>query len=132
MNNKQYQITNDKNEGILNGQYVARNEFGIFKGTFWSPNSHYLAFYRKDQSMVTDYPIVNINYRPAKVENIKYPMAGMTSEQVTLGIYNLKENETVFLKTGEPKDHYLTGVTWDPNEKYVYIGILEQRPKQSF
>jgi len=132
VNKKQYQITDDKNEGILNGQYVARNEFGIFKGTFWSPNSHYLAFYRKDQSMVTDYPIVNINYRPAKVENIKYPMAGMTSEQVTLGIYNLKENEIVFLKTGEPKDHYLTGVAWDPSEKYVYIGILNRDQNDLF
>ena len=132
VNKKQYQITDDKNEGILNGQYVARNEFGIFKGTFWSPKSHYLAFYRKDQSMVTDYPIVNINYRPAKVENIKYPMAGMTSEQVKLGIYNLKENETVFLKTGEPKDHYLTGVAWDPNEKYVYIGILNRDQNDLF
>ena len=132
VNKKQYQITNDKNEGILNGQYVARNEFGIVKGTFWSPNSHYLAFYRKDQSMVTDYPIVNINYRPAKVENIKYPMAGMTSEQVKLGIYNLKENEMVYLKTGEPKDHYLTGVTWDPDEKYVYIGILNRDQNDLF
>ncbi len=132
VNKKQYQITDDKNEGILNGQYVARNEFGIFKGTFWSPKSHYLAFYRKDQSMVTDYPIVNINYRPAKVENIKYPMAGMTSEQVKLGIYNIKENETVFLKTGEPKDHYLTGVAWDPNEKYVYIGILNRDQNDLF
>jgi dipeptidyl-peptidase 4 len=132
VNKKQYQVTNDKNEGILNGQYVARNEFGIFKGTFWSPKSHYLAFYRKDQTMVTDYPIVNINYRPAKVENIKYPMAGMTSEQVKLGIYNLKENETVFLKTGQPKDHYLTGVAWDPNEKYVYIGILNRDQNDLF
>ena len=132
VNKKQYQVTDDKNEGILNGQYVARNEFGIYKGTFWSPKSNYLAFYRKDQTKVTDYPIVNINYRPAKVENIKYPMAGMTSEQVKLGIYNLKENETVFLKTGQPKDHYLTGVAWDPNEKYVYIGILNRDQNDLF
>ena len=122
----QIAVTNDDNENIVNGQYVHRNEFGIEKGTFWSPNANYLAFYRKDQTMVTDYPLVDINYRPAKVENIKYPMAGMTSEQVTLGVYNLKTNETVFLKTGEPKDHYLTGVSWDPNEKYIYIGILNR------
>ncbi len=126
VNGKQYEITNDGNEGIVNGQYVARNEFGIDKGTFWSPGSRYLAFYRKDQTMVTDYPIVVINYRPAKVENIKYPMAGMTSEQESVGIYNLKTNEKLFLNTGKPKDHYLTGVTWDPGEKYVYIGVLNR------
>jgi dipeptidyl-peptidase-4 len=124
--NRQIPVTEDKNENIINGQYVARNEFGIYKGTFWSPNSQYLAFYRKDQTMVSDYPIVNINYRPAKVENIKYPMAGSTSEQVKLGIYNLKTNDIVYLRTGEPKDHYLTGVTWDPDNKFIYIGILNR------
>ncbi len=126
VNNHQIQITNDTNEGILNGQYVSRNEFGIFKGTFWSPDKNYLAFYRKDQSKVTDYPIVDIDSRPAKLVNIKYPMAGMTSEEVTLGVYNLKTGKTIFLKTGEHTDHYLTGVTWDPSEKYIYIGILNR------
>jgi dipeptidyl-peptidase-4 len=126
VNKEQKQITNDDNEGIVNGQYCARNEFGIDKGTFWSPNSNYLAFYRKDQTMVTDYPIVDISFHPAKLVNIKYPMAGMTSEQVTLGIYSIKSNKTIFLNTGGPKDHYLTGISWDPNEKYVYTGILNR------
>lgn len=126
VNNEQKQITNDSNEGIVNGQLVARNEFGIDKGTFWSPDNNYLAYYRKDQTMVTDYPLVDISFHPAKLVNIKYPMAGMTSEEVTLGIYDLKTGKTIFLKTGEPKDHYLTGVSWDPNEKYVYIGILNR------
>jgi dipeptidyl-peptidase-4 len=126
VNNVQKQITNDENEGIVNGQYCARNEFGIDKGTFWSPKGNYLAFYRKDQTMVTDCPLVDISFHPAKLVNIKYPMAGMTSEQVTLGIYNLNTGRTTFLNTGEPKDHYLTGVAWDPDEKYVYIGILNR------
>lgn len=126
VDNKQFSITNDLDQGILNGQYVSRNEFGIFKGTFWSPNKNYIAFYKKDQSKVTDYPIVDISYRPARVENIKYPMAGMTSEEVTLGVYNLKTNKTIFLKTGEHSDHYLTGITWDPTEKFIYIGLLNR------
>jgi dipeptidyl-peptidase-4 len=128
VNNEQKQVTNDENEGIVNGQYCARNEYGIDKGTFWSPKGNYLAFYRKDQTMVTDYPIVDISFHPAKLANIKYPMAGMTSEQVTLGIYDLKTGKTTFLNTGEPKEHYLTGVAWDPDEKHVYIGILNRDP----
>jgi dipeptidyl-peptidase-4 len=76
--------------------------------------------------MVTDYPIVDISFHPAKLANIKYPMAGMTSEQVTPGIYNLSTGKTIFLNTGEPKDHYLTGVAWDPDERHVYIGILNR------
>ena len=125
-NKRNFQITKDDNKGIVNGKIVHRNEFGINKGTFWSPKGNFLAFYRKDETMVTNYPIVDISKRPAEYTPIKYPMAGMTSQQVTIGVYNLKTKDIVWLKTGTPKDHYLTGVTWGPNEKYIYVGILNR------
>jgi dipeptidyl-peptidase-4 len=126
VNSKQTQITNDENNGIVNGRTVHRNEFGIKKGTFWSPKNNYLAFYRKDESMVTDYPILDISEKPAVINNTKYPMAGMVSEEVTLGVYDLKTEKTIWLKTGEPKDHYLSGVTWSPDEKYIYLAELNR------
>jgi len=129
-NTEQIQVTNDDNPGIINGQSVHRNEFGIHKGTFWSPSGNYLAFYRKDETMVTDYPLVDISKRIAAVKSTKYPMAGMRSEEVTLGIYNVNTREVIFVKTGEPKDQYLTSVTWDPTEKYIYIGILNRDQNQ--
>ena len=52
--------------------------------------SNFLAFYRMDQSMVNDYPIIDWSEIPAKSKTIKYPMAGGTSHEVTLGIYDLK------------------------------------------
>jgi len=124
--NEQIQITDDENMGIVNGQTVHRNEFGIHKGTYWSPEGSYLAFYRKDETMVTDYPIVDIETRIAEVKNTKYPMAGKTSEEVTLGIFDVKIKKAVFIKTGEPNDQYLTSVTWDPSEKFIYIGLLNR------
>jgi len=123
---KQIPVTGDENPGIVNGQTVHRNEFGIYKGTFWSASGHYLAYYRKDETMVTDYPLVNTDARIAEVENTKYPMAGMTSEQVTLVIYRVSDGSRITVKTGEPADHYLTSVTWSPDEKYIYIGILNR------
>jgi dipeptidyl-peptidase-4 len=126
INNRAIQVTNDSDINIVNGQAVHRNEFGIIKGTFWSPTGSYLAFYRMDQTMVTDYPIVDLTVHPAVVTPIKYPMAGMTSHEVTIGVYDLKNGTTVWLKTGIPKDHYLTGVTWNPDEKSIYVGILNR------
>jgi dipeptidyl-peptidase-4 len=123
---KQVGVTNDDNTGIVNGQTVHRNEFGINKGTFWSPGGNYLAYYRKDETMVTDYPLVNIDSRVASVENTKYPMAGMKSEQVTLVIYKISDGSYVNIKTGEPAEQYLTSVTWGPDEKKIYIGILNR------
>jgi len=120
------EITNDKNPGIVNGHTVHRVEFGINKGIFWSPKGNYIAFYRKDETMVTDYPVVDYSVRPAKCKPVKYPMAGMTSQQVTLGIYNIHTGKKIFLKTGTPKDHYLTCVTWEPTEKNIYVAILNR------
>jgi len=120
------QVTFDDNKEIVNGQTVHRVEFGITKGIFWSPNSKLLAFYRKDETMVADYPLVDITQRIAKVENIKYPMAGMTSHEVTLNVYNLETNSTVAMKTGTPADQYLTSVTWGPNAEFIYIGLLNR------
>ncbi len=119
-------ITSDKNPNIINGQAVHRYEFGISKGTFWSSTGSYLAFYRKDESMVTDYPLVNTNSRIAETNNIKYPMAGMKSHHVTLGIYNLETKKTTYVKTGEPKEQYLTNIAWDPKDEYIYIAVLNR------
>ncbi len=123
----QIQITNDKNKGIVNGDaYVHRQEFGIIEGIFWSPDGQKIAFYRKDETMVDNYPIVDVSARIANLENSKYPMAGETSEEVTLGVYDVKSKKTVFMKTGTPKDQYLTSITWDPNSEHIYIGVLNR------
>ncbi|MDH7604796.1 MAG: S9 family peptidase [Melioribacter sp.] len=120
------QITFEKDTNIVCGQAVHRNEFGIESGIFWSPNSNYIAFYRMDQTMVTDYPIIDISSVPARLKNIKYPMAGQTSHNVTVGIFDIKTNKTIFLKTGESLDQYLTCLTWSPDEKYFYIAHLNR------
>lgn len=125
-NGKVAQVTNDSNLGIVNGQSVHRNEFGINGGTFWSPKSNFLAFYRMDETMVTDYPLVDITTRISTVKNIKYPMAGMKSHEVTLGVYNIQSGNSIFLKTGEPKEQFLTNIAWSPDEKSIFIAVLNR------
>ena len=122
---EQIQITDD-DDGIVNGQTVHRNEFGINKGIFWSFNDNYFAFYRKDETKVTDYPIINVSTKPATIDYIKYPMAGMTSEEVKVGVYNLLKKEITWLETGEPKDQYLPGITWSPDNRYIFINQLNR------
>jgi len=123
---KELQVTYDANKAIVSGQTVHRNEFGIHKGIFWSPQGDRVAFYRKDETMVTDYPLVDISTRIAELDNIKYPMAGMNSHQVTLGVFDPATEKTVFLDTGEPLDQYLTAVTWDPSGDFIYIALLNR------
>ena len=123
---KTHEVTQDKEAGILNGHSVHRNEFGISGGIFFSPKGNYLAYYRMDERMVENYPIIDWEPAPAKVHYSKYPFAGRTSHEVSLGIYNPSTGKTVFMQTGGPKDQYLTAVSWSPDEKFIYIAILNR------
>jgi len=123
---KPLQVTKDGSYSLVYGKSVHRDEFGIHKGTYWSPKGNSIAFYRMDQSDVADYPIIDWTTYPAKNVNIKYPMAGNKSHYVTVGVYNLEKQSTVYLNTEGPKDQYLTNVEWSPDEKYIYVAVLNR------
>jgi dipeptidyl-peptidase-4 len=125
-NEQKHQLSTDGSREIVYGQSVHRNEFGIEKGTFWSPDGQRLAFYRMDQSMVTDYPQVDIFPRNASYEPDKYPMAGMTSHKVTVGVYDLQNDKIVYLQTGDPTDRYFTNISWGPDCKTIYMFELNR------
>ena len=121
------QVTSDGSYTLEYGtEDVHRNEFGISKGTFWSPNGNLLAFYKMDQCDVDDYPIVDWSTYPAKNKNIKYPMAGKKSHNVSLGVYNLQTKNTIYLKVDGSKDQYLTNISWSPDEKFIYMAVLNR------
>lgn len=113
-------VTNEP-DGIVCGQSVHRNEFGISKGTYWSPAGNLLAFYRMDESSVTRYPLVDITTRVGKLNNVRYPMAGMTSHKVTIGIYNPETQKTIYLNAGDPTDRYFTNLSWAPDARSLYL-----------
>ncbi len=121
-------VTSEKNTNIVSGQAIARNEFGITKGTFWSPSGMQLAFYRKDETDVDEYPLVDITETPAKLKNIKYPMNGRGSEEPAVGVYSPSTGKTVFLQLFDKagKYHYVTNLTWDSNEKFIYLAELNR------
>lgn len=116
---------------VVLGESVHRNEFGINGGLFWSPKQSKLAFYRMDQSMVVDYPLVNTKAREAEPMPIKYPMAGMQSHWVTVGVYEPATEKLIYLNTCRDttvheREMYLTNIAWSPDEKYVYIAKVNR------
>lgn len=119
-------VTADSIKGIVNGQIVHRNEFGIDKGTFWSNNGRYLAYYRMDESMVTDYPIIDFSKQPAQANMVKYPMAGGKSHQVTLHVFDVQQRISWQIKTAGDPEQYLTNISWSPDDKTIYIAILNR------
>ena len=124
--NPKIDVTNYTDKNIVSGQAIARYEFGISKGTFWSPNGNYLAFYQKDESNVTNYPLVDITTYPATLKNIKYPMAGQGSEIAKIGIYDVENNKVTYLDIDTSDEHYLTNLSWSPDEKYVLVAEVNR------
>ncbi len=135
------QLTTDGSSDIVYAASVHRDEFGINKGTFWSNGGKQLAYYRMDQSMVADYPIIDWSERPAKNTNIKYPMAGDKSHHVTVWVYNAETKTRVMLKTNilgginglgymnndsTLQEQYLTNICWSPDDRYLYIAVLNR------
>lgn len=122
----EHRITNNKDSEIVSGQAIARFEFGIVKGTFWSPDGTKLAFYEKDESEVTEYALLDISTKPATTNMIKYPMAGQKSERSKVGVYDIATRKTTYIKTvGEP-DHYFSNLTWGPDNNTLYITELNR------
>ncbi len=126
-NGKVIEVTSDENKAIINGSSnTHRQEFGIDRGMWWNEAGTQLAYYRKDESMVGNYPLTNWNDREASNKDIKYPMAGMTSENVTLVVYDVASGTKTTIQTGEPVEQFLTMVSWDPTGNHIYIGILNR------
>lgn len=121
-------VSSDPN--IVYGTSVSRNEFGIMNGIFWSPDGSKIAFYYKDESLVTDFPLLDISTRTGTLKNIKYPMNGMDSENVRLGIYSLEDESTVWAAVDDfGYDQYLTNISWGPDSKNVFIQVLDRSQK---
>lgn len=128
----EYAVTKDEDKNIVNGQTVSRSEFGINGGIFWSPDGKRLAFYRKDESEVSTFPLLDINTRTGSLKEIKYPMAGMKSEQVSLGVYDVASGKTVFLDvTDFGREQYLTNITWAPASDVLYVQVVNRNQKHA-
>lgn len=123
---KELGVAQSEAKGIVYGKSVHREEFGIYKGTFWSETGRYLAFYRMDESMVTEYPIYVLDSMPAQVREIRYPFAGSKSHHVTIGVFDTQTGQKRYLATGEPAEQYLTNVAWTPDDKYILVAVVNR------
>ncbi len=119
-------VAKSEEDGIVYGKSVHRDEFGIYKGTFWSTSGRYLAFYRMDERMVTKYPIYVLDSMPAQVREVRYPYSGTKNHHVTVGVFDTQNAKTIYLQTGEPAEQYLTNVAWTPDDKFILIAVVNR------
>ena len=127
---KEHAITDFHEPGIVCGESVSRNEFGIDGGLFWSPDKKLLAFYKKDESRVTRFPLLDITSRTGTLKEIRYPMNGMESEIIRVGVYDFAKDTTAWLDVTDFDDErYLTNVSWSPDNRRIYVQVLDRAQK---
>ncbi|MDP4638073.1 MAG: S9 family peptidase [Crocinitomicaceae bacterium] len=119
-------ITKNSDKNIVSGQSIARNEFGISGGIFWSIKGSFLAFYQKDETNVHDYPLLDVNTTPASLVSIKYPMAGQKSEKPRVGIYNVKSKKVIYISPSGASDDYFTNLTFTPDEQFIIVAEVNR------
>lgn len=120
-------LTDNEDKNIVSGSFVSRNEFGIMEGIFPSPDGLSVAFYQKDESKVGTFPLLDITTRTGSLREIKYPMAGMDSERVRVGVWDSRTRQTVWLAvTDFDEERYITNITWSPNGELIYTQVLNR------
>ena len=128
---KIHKVTDFADKNIVCGQAVSRHEFGIDGGLFPSPNNSLVAFYQKDESRVTTFPLLDITSRTGSLVEIKYPMNGMASERVSVGVYNPATQKVVYLNvTDFDEERYITNLSWSPDSKRIYAQVLNRAQKE--
>ena len=136
---KDKKLTSDGSREIQYGLAVHRDEWGIGGGLFWSPKGNKLAFYRMDQTMVADFPLVTLKDPMAEAAPEKYPMAGKTIHRVTVGIYDTQTKKTIYLDTPQASldsidsenPVYFTNISWSPDEKMIFVNELPRTQNKS-
>ncbi|MGB1103077.1 MAG: DPP IV N-terminal domain-containing protein [Crocinitomicaceae bacterium] len=126
-----FPIGRDEKGTLVSGQAIARSEFGITKGTFWSNNGTKLGIYQKDESQVADYPLLDITTPTGTLNSIKYPMAGQLSEKPQVSILDLNNPPSnpqgvVSVKPTGAADDYLTNFGWGPKDEFFYIAEVNR------
>ena len=127
LNFKNWTLPKEEGEGIVISESVSRNEFGIDRGVFPSPSGKYLAVYRKDESAVTEFPLLDISTRTGRLKPIRYPMNGMASEHISLLICDTLGNVlSTIVPTEFTDERYLTCISWGPDDKNIFIQVLDR------
>ncbi|PHR37194.1 MAG: peptidase S9 [Fluviicola sp.] len=119
-------VTDNADKNIVSGQAIARSEFGITGGLFWSNDGGSIAYYQKDETNVHDYPLLDNSKTPGELKLVKYPMAGQKSERAKVGVFNLTTRNTAFISPLHGEENYLTNLTWTPDNKYVMVAEVNR------
>jgi dipeptidyl-peptidase-4 len=132
-------VTTDGNEKTRvkygSASWVYGEELDQNTAMWWSPDGKKLAFYRFDESAVTDYFLqIDQTKLQSRMDIEAYPKAGAPNPIADLFIYDLETKKTVRIdvRDGKPFDnsvigHYVYNVSWSPDGSELLCNRTNRR-----
>ena len=96
-----------------------------WKAYWWSPDSRRIAFLQTDSEPVPDFTIVGSAPFELDIETTRYPRPGEPNPRVRLGLVSIAGETPIYPDLGayDPADTLITGMTWHPLGKLVYVQV---------
>jgi dipeptidyl-peptidase 4 len=102
------------------------NNFGMMQAYQWSPDGHYIAFLRFNETAVKSFPISYYDRVYPETVKQRYPKAGEMVPEVSVFIYNIKDKIMTPVDLGTNPNQYITGIKWQPDNKALYVQRLNR------
>jgi dipeptidyl-peptidase 4 len=115
--------------------WVYGEELGQRTAMWWSPDSRRLAFYRFDESPVSDYYLqLGQTKLQSEIDTEAYPKSGTPNPIVDLMIYDVESKKTTTLDVRDGKKfdnavvgHYVYRVQWSPDGRELLFHRTNRR-----
>lgn len=126
-NKKEYRITEDGTDLILNGyaSWVYFEEIlgraSRYKSFWWSPDSKKIVFMRMDDTKVPLFPIYGETGQYGYLENTRYPKPGDNNPTVKIGITAAEGGKLTWADFKEEDDQYFGLPYWTPDGKELLV-----------
>jgi dipeptidyl-peptidase 4 len=126
---KEETITTDgKVNNIINGatDWVYEEEFAIWKGFTWSPNSDKIAFYRFNESNVKEFEMTMFGKLYPNTTKFKYPKAGEENSVINILVYDLRTELNAEMEIGKETDIYIPRMQFTKDNNTLAIQRLNR------
>jgi dipeptidyl-peptidase-4 len=132
---KEIRLTYDASDKIYNGyaSWVYMEEIlgraSHYAAFWWSPDGNKIAYLRTDE---TDVPVFTLNRLDEPdgihglIEATHYPKPGDPNPKVKIGIADIANAKTTWIKTDYSIDQYIAWPFWTPDSKKLAVQIVNR------